>query len=268
MINICGIVIWYNPSCDDINNIKTYINHIDKLIIVDNSNKDNSDLIENMNNIEYMPNYKNLGIAKALNIGCNRAISYGYKWVLTMDQDSSFDKFDDYMKKFNELSKNNNKIAIFAPAYSKQEEGYVNRVITSGNILNLKAYKDVNRFDDRLFIDEVDHDLCFRLLQKEYKIYKIGEIKFNHKLGNCKKVKLISKEFICMNHNYIRKYYITRNRCIVKKRYPKYTRHYTKDNIYDFIKVILGEDDKFRKCKYMIKGYIDYKKGKLGEIDF
>jgi glycosyltransferase involved in cell wall biosynthesis len=44
-----------------------------------------------------MPNFKNLGIAKALNQGCKKALELNYDWALTMDQDSRWDDREDLL---------------------------------------------------------------------------------------------------------------------------------------------------------------------------
>lgn len=273
---LCGVVIWYNPREQELNNINSYIHKLDKLYIVDNSINNNKHLLSkiknNYNNIEYISNGDNLGIAKALNIGCTNAMKEGYEWILTMDQDSEFEEnmIEKYICNIENMRKKDNTIVIFAPIIGEgrnENIAYVNKVITSGNILNLKAYGIVNGFDDDLFIDEVDHDFCFKLIEKGYKIYKFEDIRLKHKLGDSKRVKIFNRYFTTMNHNYIRKYYIVRNRCEIRKRFPKYTADYSKSNKIDFIKVIVGEPDKLIKIRYMIKGYIDYKKNKLGKIN-
>ena len=275
-MKICGVVIWYNPGTDELNNIKTYIDDVDKLFIIDNSNKNNLSMLDyiecDKNKIEYISNMDNLGIAKALNIGCNMAINLGYKWVLTMDQDSKFPKLmaSNYIENAIQKLKQDSNIAIFGLKISDnehEEQGYVDRVITSGNLLNLDAYTNVGGFDNELFIDEVDHDLSFKIIQHGYNIYKFNDVKLDHKIGNTKSFRILNMNFLTMNHNYIRKYYIVRNRFIMRDRYANYTQSYLRLNIVDFIKVILVEDDKIRKMKYMIKGYLDYKKGKLGKIN-
>ena len=274
-MRLCGVVVWYNPGIQEVNNIKSYLYKLDKLFVVDNSIKNNKSLLsrlDNALNVKYISNGDNVGIAKALNIGCKSAIEEGYDWILTMDQDSEFEymMMEKYKANVETMIKNNNHIAIFAPVtdiIEGNKYGYVNRVITSGNILNLNAYETVDGFDDNLFIDEVDHDMCFKLIEGGYKIYQFTDIKLKHKLGDSKKVKILNRSFMAMNHNYIRKYYIVRNRCIIKNRYPEYTKQYLKVNIKDLLKVILVEDDKLRKIRYMIKGYIDYKKNKIGRID-
>ena len=38
--------------------------------------------------------------------------------------------------------------------------------MTSGNLLNLKIAEKIGDFEEKLFIDEVDHDYCYRIRRK------------------------------------------------------------------------------------------------------
>ena len=69
----------------------------------DNSFTDNSTLAAECLNSLYIPNRSNMGIAKATNIGCQKALSDGFKWIMTMDQDSSwdFEELNKYLKLIN-----------------------------------------------------------------------------------------------------------------------------------------------------------------------
>lgn len=272
MINenkLSGIVVWYNPEKSDVENIDSYLGHIDKLYIVDNSHHDNQHLLKSQSiegDIEYIPNGKNLGIATALNTGCQRAINDGYEWALTMDQDSSFlpghlELFITEINKFSS-SQNTSDIAIFAPSRERDKKGdqFLTKVITSGNILSLEDYSKVGGFDDKLFIDEVDHDMCFRLLLNNKKIYKFFTPKLKHLVGNSKMHCFLFKKRNVMHHSAFRKYYIFRNRLIMMKRYPQYTKKLARDNRRLIINTILFEDDKMSKLKAMYQGFKDYKK--------
>lgn len=271
MINekkLSGLVVWYNPEKNDIANIDSYVAHIDKLYIIDNSNQNNQHLLSYRpfsGNIEYIPNGKNLGIATALNIGCQRAIEDGYEWILTMDQDSSFlpSHFELFITQINQLSANQktDDIAIYAPSRERDKKGnkFVTKVITSGNILSLADYSEVQGFDDQLFIDEVDHDMCFRLLKNNKKIYKFLEPKLKHLVGNSKTHHFFFSKRTVMHHSAFRKYYIFRNRLIMMKRFPQYTRKLARDNRRLIINTILFEDDKIAKLKAIYRGFKDYK---------
>lgn len=264
----CGLVIWYNPGIDEVKNMKTYYDELEKIFIIDNSDINNSELINNLEKIEYIPNYKNLGIATALNQGCKKAIENGYQWVLTMDQDSKFDNnFKSFLKEANQIIEKDDSIAIVGSKIQKNEKsGYLEGIITSGNILNLNAYLNVNGFRDDFFIDEVDIDICYRLRKKGYKIYRLENIILKHKLGNPKSLSILGKTITSMNHGYIRKYYIIRNRLHMSKLYPEYRLSYIKGCILYTIKILLLEEDKIKKLTYSLKGYIDYKRNKFGKL--
>ena len=60
-MKFAGVVVAFNPSDIVVDNIKTYINNIDKLYVVDNSeNTDNSKMFSFNKKIEYIYNKKNL----------------------------------------------------------------------------------------------------------------------------------------------------------------------------------------------------------------
>lgn len=93
-MKFCGVVVWYNPADDVLNNINSYITEIEKLYIIDNSKDNHNNLLADykyQNKCEYISLHKNLGLAYALNVGCKKAIKDSFDYVLTMDQDSIFE---------------------------------------------------------------------------------------------------------------------------------------------------------------------------------
>ena len=276
---IPATVIWYNPDTENIENIKTYIDYVEKVYIIDNSMNNNKKLCSSLNNnkIEYVYNKKNLGIAKALNLACEKAISDGFKWILTMDQDSSFSSNDinEYFKSFDNIEKKNT--GIFSPKHILKNDINkirddkkvleIDHVMTSGNLLNLSAWEKIGKFDENLFIDEVDSEICFRMIENDYKVIQMNRIKMFHELGSLEKRNFFIKKISVLNHNYIRKYYIMRNKFYMFKKYKKYRVRYVYYILNDFFKVIFYEKDKLRKLKYMFRGINDFFKNKMGELD-
>nr|WP_315045564.1 glycosyltransferase family 2 protein [uncultured Leptotrichia sp.] len=276
---IPATVIWYNPDTENIENIKTYIDYVEKVYIIDNSMNNNKKLCSSLNNnkIEYVYNKKNLGIAKALNLACEKAISDGFKWILTMDQDSSFSSNDinEYFKSFDNIEKKNT--GIFSPKHIlkndinkiRDDKKFleIDHVMTSGNLLNLSAWEKIGKFDENLFIDEVDSEICFRMIENDYKVIQMNRIKMFHELGSLEKRNFFIKKISVLNHNYIRKYYIMRNKFYMFKKYKKYRIRYVYYILNDFFKVIFYEKDKLRKLKYMFRGINDFFKNKMGELD-
>ena len=238
MIKLAACVVLYNPDDTIFENILTYGNYVDKLIVIDNSLKKNNFLIDKLSEVFeskliYINNNDNLGIATALNQACDKAIELQFKWILTMDQDSSFINFDHY-KKCLEKVQNVNNVALLAANTDK--EGYSNfdkngcscnyredkfSVITSANIVNLEYFEEIGRFNDKLFIDMVDYDYCLRINIKKFKILYFPDVFVEHKLGevHLRTNIFTKKKKYKTEHNAQRAYYIARNSLYLFKNY-------------------------------------------------
>ena len=67
-MKFCGVVVWYNPADDVLNNINSYITEIEKLYIIDNSKDNHNNLLADykyQNKCEYISLHKNLGFRVA-----------------------------------------------------------------------------------------------------------------------------------------------------------------------------------------------------------
>lgn len=276
-MKLAGVVVWYNPSDKDVKNIETYIDDVDKLYIVDNTEgKDNKDKVLNSKKIEYIFQNENLGIAKALNLACEKAINDGYKFILTMDQDSSFHDNDLEKMKTIISKKDLSKIGIVSPWHKTklkvekptEKIDYPLDVMTSGNILNLEIYKKLNGFKEFLFIDGVDIEYCLNLKKNGYKVMRLNTIEMEHDLGDIFYRKFFKKEFMCDNHNYLRIYYMARNYRYIRKEYrdvaPQFCDVLVKIKGLIF-RIVFYEKEKFRKLRSIVLGIRDYKKQKYGK---
>ena len=293
MIKLAACVVLYNPDDTIFENILTYGNYVDKLIVVDNSLKKNNLLIDKLNEIfesklVYIDNNDNLGIATALNQACDKAIELQFKWILTMDQDSSFINFDHY-KKCLEKVQNVNNVALLAANTDK--EGYSNfdinecscnyredkfSVITSANIVNLEYFEEIGRFNDKLFIDMVDYDYCLRINIKKFKILYFPDVFVEHKLGevHLRTNIFTRKKKYKTEHNAQRAYYISRNSLYLSKNYGKY---FSKEFgmlhilnivfIHDVTKILLYEIDKWNKLKAKFIGLYHFIINRYGKYN-
>ncbi len=279
-VKIAGVVTLYNPTDDDIKNINTYIDDIDKLYIVDNTEgKSNKNRIPKNKKIEYIFKNENLGVATAMNIGAEKALKEGYKWLLTMDQDTTFKKsVMDRMKK--EIQKRDtSKIGIITPWHhtklvdKKPEETYddPHDVMTSGNLVNLDIWKKIGGYKDWFFIDGIDIEYCMNLHKNGYHILRINDIEIDHNLGDLFYKNIRGRLFLCTNHVAIRRYYIMRNYHYIKDMYEKDDPNYCYSLIsqrHNMIGVILFEKDKINKIRMYLKGLKDYKKGIKGKYPY
>lgn len=275
-MHLSAVVVWYNPTNKEKENINSYIKYVDKLYIVDNSEKENT--YENNKKIHYVFNGENLGIAKALNIGADLALKEKYDWLLTMDQDTSF-KNDDVKKIFEYIKNNDMKnIGIVSPWHDtklhiqkpKEEIDYPIDVMTSGNFLNLKILKKIGGFKDEYFIDGVDIEYCLRLKKYNYKVMRLNKFSIKHNLGNISYKHFFKKELLCLNHNYLRVYYRVRNYNYIKQEYhdiaPEFCDILVKIKALIWC-IIFYEKDKIRKLKSIYYAKKDFKNNIYGKYN-
>lgn len=216
------IVTVFNPSKDCIEYWKGLKPNNCKIIIVDNS--PNSKLNNITSDIEYIPLLYNSGIAHAQNTGIKKAQEIGCEYIIFFDQDSRFepDLIENLKNEFNEISKVDNKIIALGPklvdlATSEIYKGHnqdnenatlKNSIISSGTFLISDILHVVGGMDERLFIDYVDTEWCWRATSKEYHIYASANNYLNHKVGN-RTIKIFSYPIILSTP--IRYYYQYRN---------------------------------------------------------
>jgi len=192
-----AVVVLYNPTEDEIKNINTYKNLVDRTIIIDNSVINHRELVDQMvmlnSKVSYYSEQKNLGLSKALNKGISMLLENGCQWALVFDADSKIESdivsvykraIENYKCEINQKSK----IAIFAPVHvferSKNHpyHGYRDRkwVMTSGCLFECRIFKEQKGFMEELFVDGLDMDYCFKLHENGYRIIECGEAVINH----------------------------------------------------------------------------------------
>lgn len=147
------------------------------------------------------------------------------------------------------------------------------RMMTSGNVISVKKAIALGGFDESLFIDEVDHDMCFRAILKGFSLFKSPDILLYHRLGNPIAKRFFWRTIHAMNHPPVRKYYIARNRSIVYSRYHRmneayFFKHYIRSDILDFFKIFYMEPNKWRKAQFFLRGLWDALRGRTGKMDF
>ena len=274
-LDLAGVVILYNPTEDDINNIDSYIKDVNILYVIDNSNEENSDRLPKNKKIKYIFNNENLGIAEPLNKAASLARKAGYKWLLTMDQDTSFNKGVIDTLKEAIINTDCKDIGIVTPWHntrlktkkSNKKIDYPLDVMTSGNLVNLDIHKKIGGFKDWIFIDGVDIEYCLNLSKNNYKVMRLNNVEINHNLGDITYRKFFKKDLLITNHNAMRRYYQNRNYHYIKdlyiKDFPEFCNRLVKVKA-TILGIILYEKNKISKLKGYYKGYKDYKKGKRG----
>jgi len=223
-MNIAGVVILYHPDIKQLSeNINTYVLGLKQLYIYDNSEIQTPGIEAALHNLHPCIKYQffnnNEGIAKRLNQAVEAAMQTQYDYLLTMDQDSSF-KPGDFEKYKSLIQKEEyTKVAQFGIncqpqiTISSEQPQEALTLITSGSILNLSLIKKVGEFNEDLFIDFVDAEFSYRVVQHGLINLMFSNILLNHALGKLVlgKSLMTFKKSLRIIHAPIRAFYITRN---------------------------------------------------------
>jgi len=223
-MNIAGVVILYHPDIEQLSdNIQTYLNGLKQLYVYDNSESKTPGLEEALlklhPSIQYHYFNANEGIAKRLNQAIAQATLNQYDFLLTMDQDSSFKDGDFDKYKLSIQSSGDINVAQFGvncqPDFTlpKDEPEEALTLITSGSVLNLSLTEHIGPFNEDLFIDFVDAEFSYRVIQNGYTNLMFSNIVLNHALGTLVEGRGLGnfKKSMRIIHAPTRVFYIVRN---------------------------------------------------------
>ena len=290
--SVAAVIITYNVENDFRQRINKLKGKVDEIVVVDNGSK-----IETINMLKELENEitliyleDNKGIAYALNKGIKYSIERGYDWILTLDHDSivTDDMINNMLNCYEGLNADlKEKVAMLVPVHIEEKE-YKNKYtnineinpsnsykevlteITSGALTKAQIYKNVGGYDEKLFIDLVDHDYCLSLNKKGFKILQVDSAILIHNLGESVEKRVLGLKMIPTNHSPLRRYYMSRNRHYIwdkyKEDFPSWVLTDKRRFITENLKIILFEDKKIEKFKYINKGIKDYKNNIFGKF--
>jgi rhamnosyltransferase len=275
---VSGSVILYNPDRSVIRHILSYIDFVDRLYVMDNSDQACRQVVEAVSQlpkVRFVSMNGNQGVAKALNTALFLAVSHGYAWMICFDQDTWLTE-NILVKLFQCLERYDKaRVGMVCARYTKKDryvEFYGNGCnellvsITAGSMINLTVFRKMGPFMDKLFIDHVDHEYCLRLRRHGYKIIQASNAFICHQLGNSRRYLFCRSS----NHSPFRWYFMTRNRfyvaCLYKKDLPRFFRTEMVRFAVEVIKILVFESQKFEKLKYMVMGYQDFRKNRFDRV--
>lgn len=274
---IGAAVILYKPDSDiTYRLIESVLEQVDVLCIIDNSPLPTVLNIPK-SRLHYHHFPKNIGIAAAHNIGLTDLHAAGCIFGMLLDQDSIID--DDFAFRLSSLlvaSKVENRpvvaigpriICSFSektvkPRIQREISVYENlvcvtQIISSGMMIDLSKLNQIGFKDERLFIDGVDHEWCWRAKTQNLLVAIANNVEMVHKLGDGR------SKFAGITYKVgspVRLYYQFRNILILARRgyVPNYwkTRNILVLPIRFFANSLL-QNNKRERIKYMLCGLWD-----------
>lgn len=265
-------IVTYNPDIKRLQeNIAAIAPQVTGIVIVDNGSANVEEicrLIEGREEISMVWNEENQGIARALNQIVQFAEEKDWKWVLTIDQDSvcepelitTYRKYMDFdqVAMITCLFRDRN-FGIQQEYEFSEEYRYAERCITSGCLTKIAPCLEVGGFDENMFIDYVDFDMCYMLKEHGYQILQTSYRGVLHELGSAERKVFFGREVIVTNHSPGRRYYYSRNLVYFIRKHSGYVskrRYYTK--LYGRLGVVLFyEKNKWKKLREGFRGIAD-----------
>ena len=231
---------------------------------------------------QLIENHENLGIAEALNQGVAWARSRGYPWVILFDQDSTItDGFVLRMFATWESHPRRERVGSIHPRYKDRvtgveapiqrakEDGGPITSLTSGALMPTWIFEQVGSFASDFFIDCVDQEYCFRLRAAGYYVADSKEAILLHSPGHPEKLSVIGFSFSPTHHSAARRYYMSRNRIVVYRKYfrvfPALVLPYMYATLRETAKCFLAERDRARKLRNFLLGTWDGLVGRMGK---
>lgn len=259
-MKIAAIVTVFHPKPNlFVENLYTYQKAVDKILIWRNSEEKLIFPDNILEKIEFCGNGDNVYIAKPLNYAIEWCLKHGYRYLLTMDQDSSWYNCLAFISKVKDLDEHD--VAIYAPntnhQFDKDKEIYdVESVITSGSLCNVSIAKELGGFREDYQIYWVDGEYCCWARKHGYKIKVLSSFDMDQCFGTPTKTLF---GYTTSNYSAIVYYFLFRNMLWMKREYKTtpslkcvlYT------TFYNMRGIILGESQKKFKIKMIIKAFWD-----------
>lgn len=283
--SLCGVMVTYHPTGTMIANMREIFSQVKTLVVIDNGS--GLDALAPLRaasqdlGFELIENRANLGIAEALNKGIRWAIGKGYDWVILFDQDSRIsDKFIDQMFASLEVHPECERVAAMHPKYVDPITGTESRVpraadggpvtsMTSGALMPTWIFHRLGYFASELFIDQVDTEYGYRIRAAGYLNADSRDAILSHSPGDPKGVKLLGFTMKPTYHSAVRRYYMTRNRIIVFRKYfrifPRFLLSAAYFDLRETVKCLVAEPHRWHKFRNCLIGAWDGLMGRTGQ---
>lgn len=288
------VIVTYNRKrllMQCLNAIANQTYDFEKIILINNASTDGTlaDLENegwsNHSKVEILSQAKNTGGAGGFSTGMQYAFEHGADYVWMMDDDAL-----SYPTALEELMKHATPLHIYGSlainstdtawattlveynktVNSKKEVPYLAEVQSLpflGFLTSKEIYKKIGLPDTSYFIAADDVEYCIRAQQAGYKTYICGQSQIEHPKSDRYPFNFLGKQILCLNLVPWKRYYDTRNRLFIAKKYYG-LRFYTQTLPASFLRLfaaLLNEKNQLKQIKAFFAGLYDGITGRAGK---
>lgn len=273
------IIVRYESDLDSFEKMVETLSKFYSVYVFDNS----KNICNLSSDIYYHHSPNNDGLAVALNHCIEKAIDDGETVCVYFDQDSEIDTelIDNLLTSFNGLD-TSSAFALGPQPVSPEGDNYevhlvdknsseniveATEIITSGMTFNLRMAKEIGLFDEKLFLDLVDFEICWRAREKGLKVFVDRKIPMNHQVGNGS-FKLFGRVFPLSSP--LRNYYQMRNLVYISLKGERRSKirviYFLSRRIINFLLNLIFADNRWSRFKYNLMGLRDALLGRMGKL--
>ncbi len=207
---ITALVTLYHPDQRSAENVKRIGEQVDRVILCDNSPEENQALFDKTQNCAYIFNGKNLALSGAFNkVLKNPAFEWRpEEFLVFFDQDSVVpdEHIPTLLREWSEVAasvKVDTEIGALGPVFYNAQTGTTERtepdrvldehrnqvscLITSSMLTTYNVLQEIGFWNEDLFLDYADFDLCWRMQAKGYVCVQTDTTILQHALGQGEK---------------------------------------------------------------------------------
>ena len=233
-------VVTYNPDIAELRAcVESVIPQVSEVLLYDNGSENAAEVVavaDSIDHVSLIASERNEGLAVALNALVRRASADGADAIFFLDQDTVATEGlvaeelcglgGDVAVVCAKTRDRNAEGEFKLPQFSQVED--VPFCITAGSLLSCEALDSVGGYDERLFVDLVDHEICYHLRYAGWRVVRdegatisqtIGSKEYAFSLPRIKRGKVVMIPYYRTNHALFRKRDMGRSFAIVYDKY-------------------------------------------------
>ena len=284
--NVVAVIVTLDPEAYVIQNAESLVGRVRRVVVIDNGSGQGAasilDALSLLPSVDVVRNAVNMGIGRALNQGVRAAEDDGATWLLTLDQDAA--PGPDIVRIAGETFAAvswQDRIAVIGSASdadlvrrgsaagSGRLWAETSAVITAGSFVSLIAVDRIGDFREDFFVDYVDIEFCLRARARGYRVVESGVVAMTHRIGRPTARQIGPRAVTPTNHSVMRRYYITRNRFLVWRRYWRSDARFVAadaiESQKELAKLLLFEEHRPAKVRATLAGLRDGIRNVTGE---
>jgi rhamnosyltransferase len=299
---LAAVIVTFHPEVERLaRQLDVLKADVEEIIIVDNGSAPGIHAIlgnrSDDRQISFLPLGSNFGIGYAQNRGIELAKVHGHTKVLLLDQDSvpaqgMTEALDSALEG---LSGDGIQVGAVVP--SRDDQGDISPtvflrfdkfpprafrcgpdcslleadiVISSGMLIPIKLFEIIGPMEERLFIDQVETEWCFRARALNYRFFGVCNARLNHRLGGRVSRFWLGRWHVSAIHAPVRNYYYVRNSLtLIGRNYcPIYWKCHIGWTLVKYFIRNIFTSPRIDRVKMMVLGIAHALSGRLGRMNY